>query len=107
MMTTYTDLLITNDEITLDSAGVPVVIHDRDVIAQDIRHMLRESGLLEQLIAERSAGMQALLFKRIRMLVEQDSRITPGSSVVDVIQPGEIQIRADSEFGPVSMGIQI
>lgn len=101
---TYTDLKITDDEIELDSAGIPVLIHDRDVIAQDVRHMIRESGLLPLLVAERSADMRGLILKRVRMLIETDSRIIPGSTGINEISQGEYRITAESEFGIIAVG---
>lgn len=101
-MSVYQDLLISSDEIALDDAGNPVVIYDRDVIAQDIRHMIRESALLEQLIGERSQTIQGLIFKKLKMLIEQDARVIPGTSDVQVIKYGELRITAESEFGPIN-----
>jgi len=106
-MATYTDLKITDDEIELDAAGIPVKIYDRDVIAQDVRHMIRESGLLPQMIAERSRDMRGLILKRLRMLVESDSRIIPGSTEINEISNGEFMLTADSEFGNISVGATV
>ncbi len=103
-MAKYIDILIQGDQIALDSAGLPVQITDRDVIAQDVRHMLRESGLLEQLIAERSAAMRRLIFKQIRMLVETDARIIPGTSEINAVTPEELHLTAETEFGPITFG---
>lgn len=100
-MATYTDLLIENDEIATDAAGIPLQIYDRDVIAQDIRHMLRESGLLEQLIAERSAEIKRLILKNIRSLIESDLRVVPGSCKANFANPNELILLADSEFGAI------
>lgn len=52
---TYTDILITDGDITLDAGGQPVLVYDRPCIAQDILHMILESGLLVELIGERDA----------------------------------------------------
>lgn len=106
-MPTYADIKITNDEIELDAAGIPVAIYDRDVIAQDVRHMIRESGLLPQMVAERSRDMRGLILKRLRMLVESDSRIIPGSTEIQEINTGEYQLTADSEFGNISVGATV
>lgn len=105
-MAVYTDLLIENDEIATDAAGIPVLIHDRDVIAQDIRHTLRESGLLEQLIGETSTSLKKLIFKKMRILIESDSRVIPGSSAIDVGEGGALYLSASSEFGPVNWTVK-
>ena len=52
----YRDLLITDDDITLDAGGYPVLVTERACIAQDIQHMIRESGLLVDLVGERTCA---------------------------------------------------
>ena len=49
----YRDLLISKDDMTLDANGEPVLVTGRACIAQDIQHMIRESGLLVELVGER------------------------------------------------------
>lgn len=104
IMSKYTDLWIVDDQIKLDAAGIPELIHDRDVIEQDVRHALRESGLLEQLVGERSVQIKKLILKKIRILVESDARILPGSSAISAVNKQTFSISADSEFGPVVLG---
>lgn len=104
---TYKDLSISGDNILLDAALQPVAIYDRDVIAQDLRHALRESGLLEMLIGERNQVEQKLIFQKIKILVESDQRIEPGS--VDIEQPEKekLNITAGTEFGPIYTGVTL
>jgi len=104
-MTTYTDLKITDNDLELDSAGMPVFVHDREVIAQDIRHGLLDSSLLIDLIGERNRDYRKLIFKKIRMRIEADPRIKPGSSQITETEPGQLVIVASSEFGPITLGI--
>lgn len=105
-MAKYTDLLIQDDGIAADAMGMPILIYDRAVINQDIRHMIRESGLVEQLIAERSLKQQLLIFKKIRMLVEEDWRIVPGSSEISIEQEGFL-LNAETEFGPIGVNYEL
>lgn len=104
---TYKDLSINGDNILLDAALQPVAIYDRDVIAQDIRHALRESGLLEMLIGERNQVQRNLVFQKIKILVESDQRIEPGTAEIE--QPGKEQltISAATEFGPIYTGVTL
>ena len=44
MSAKYIDLLISNDDLTPDAGGIPEKIADRASIAQDLVHMIRESG---------------------------------------------------------------
>lgn len=105
-MAKYTDILMQGDDIATDDAGQPVYIHDRDVIAQDIGHALRESGLLESLIGERSQQRRALTFKKMRQIVEADTRTVPGTSEVTETTPGNLQITAETEFGKIDLVVQ-
>lgn len=50
----YQDILIENGDVVLDAGRNPVLIHDRAVIAQDIKHAIIESNVAIHLIAERS-----------------------------------------------------
>lgn len=101
----YKDLHIVGDSIELDALKQPVLIFDRDVIAQDIKHALRESGLLELLIGERSKDKRKMIFIKIKILVESDSRIEPGTAKIEQALPGELYISANSEFGQINLGV--
>ncbi|WP_296059612.1 DUF2590 family protein [uncultured Amphritea sp.] len=75
----HVDILITDDDITLDAAGIPVFTEREQSIAQDIKHMIRESGLLTQMIAERDPEKREMLETQIILLVEDDRRLIPGT----------------------------
>lgn len=108
-MSTYADLMIIDSDISTDAAGQPITIYDRDVIAQDVRHAILESGLLADLIGERSKQRRALALKNIRLIAEQDTRITPGTVGVSEqftsLDRVTITVTADTEFGPISIGV--
>ncbi len=53
-MSEYIDLLIHDNDLVLDPSRQPELIDDRASIAQDIAHMIRDSGLLVTLVAERN-----------------------------------------------------
>ncbi len=107
-MSTYIDLLIENDDIATDDAGQPLIITDRDVIAQDINHAIRESGLMSDLIGERNRQQRALIRKKLRTVLESDSRVTPGTSSVTEIMTDtkkiSLVITAETEFGLITIG---
>jgi hypothetical protein len=107
-MSTYIDLLIENDDIVTDDDGQPLLITDRDVIAQDINHAIRESGLLSDLIGERNQQRRAMIRKKLRTVVENDSRVTPGtSSVSETLSSTKeiyLVITAETEFGLITIG---
>jgi len=107
-MSTYIDLLIEDDDIATDAAGQPLLVTDRDVIAQDINHAVRESGLLSDLIGERNKQQRALIRKKLRTIVEDDSRIVPGTSTVTETMTDtktiSLVITAETEFGLIIVG---
>ncbi|MEH6649987.1 MAG: DUF2590 family protein [Motiliproteus sp.] len=108
----YIDLLIEGDDLSLDQAGLPVLVFDRDSIAQDIKHAIRESGHLIEMVAERSDEKRRLLLQKIRMVVEEDRRIVPGTVEITLLTPnftgsaGDWALVADTrEFGPVDIDL--
>lgn len=78
-MAIYIDLLMTNNDITLDANGEPQLITDRECIAQDIKHLVRDSGLLVQMIGQRNNAIIADLTQQLNLLIEQDTRLVPGT----------------------------
>ncbi len=104
---TYTDLKIIDDDVALDENDQPIFIYDRDVIDQDIRHAIRESGLLEHLIGERSQAKRALIFNKLRILIEADPRVLPGTSEITATNIENFTITADTDFGPINVGASL
>jgi hypothetical protein len=75
----YKDLHIKNGDLVLDAGSNPTYLTDRDVIAQDIVHAIIEAGLANLLISDRGTGITADTQTRIKLLVEDDVRIMPGT----------------------------
>lgn len=103
-MATYVDLKILNQEFELDAASNPQTYSDRDVVAQDVKHMIIDSHLLLFMIGERSREKRALIIKKIQLLVEEDERIEPGSCEIHEISSTEFFIYASTEFGEIRLG---
>lgn len=80
MSADYFDLYIAADGIALDSFGLPLSVDARASIAQDIKHMIRESGYLVQMIAERNGQQIQRYMNLIEEMVENDLRIQPGTA---------------------------
>lgn len=78
-MTHYTDLLINDNDIAADVAGMPRRVSGYRSIAQDIKHMILELGLLVPLIAERSDERWQMQMNAITEHVENDTRIIAGT----------------------------
>ncbi|MBH3373115.1 DUF2590 family protein [Pseudomonas juntendi] len=100
----YIDLRITNNDLTLDPSNQPLLIEDRASIAQDIGHMIRESGLLKALVAERSRLLQADCIQQLELLVETDDRLVPGTVQFILQEPGKYLVTATTvAFGTVEV----
>lgn len=76
----YIDLLVEDFGLVLDAGAQPVTTSDRHSIGQDIKHAVLESGLANALIGERSPVLRADIRTQIRILVEQDMRLVPGTA---------------------------
>ncbi|WP_413740839.1 DUF2590 family protein [Sodalis sp. RH18] len=102
----YIDLLITNRDFTLDPGGEPVLCNNRISIAQDIKHSIMESGLATLLVAERSPTLRADIMMRIEFLVEDDTRLVPGTIQIVEETTGRLLILAETyDFGPVDAAV--
>lgn len=103
-MAEYVDLLIVGNDFALDASRQPVPIEDRACIAQDIAHMVRESGLLVALVAERSRLIQRDYIQQIELLVEQDIRLVPGTARITQQEPGQYLVTAKTlKFGDIEV----
>ena len=106
-MSSYQDLLITNDDITLDVGGNPVYIEGKGSIAQDLMHMIREKGLLVALIGNRDAVTRKANIVKLILEVENDYRIVAGSVVVDEPKLGEFWLTATTiQYGTINLRLE-
>ena len=104
----YFDLLITNDDLTLDSGNVPILCNNRISIAQDIKHALRESGLVTALIAERSRILRRDIILQMIFLIEDDERLVPGTIFVTEESLNRLFIAAETyDFGSIELGVNL
>lgn len=76
------DLLVTDDDIHFDGVDSFETTDARPSIAQDIVHAIRESMLLNELIAQRDFLKRKSIYVQIETLVEADDRIVPGTATV-------------------------
>ncbi|MCL9775702.1 DUF2590 family protein [Vibrio methylphosphonaticus] len=104
----YQDILIESGDVVLDAGRNPVLIQDRAVIAQDIKHAIIESNLAVYLIAERSPSKKADARTQLELLVEEDVRLVPGTVRIEEVDDGRIYIFAETlEFGGVSAEVNL
>lgn len=103
-MTLYIDLLIVGNDLSLDPARLPLLVDDRASIAQDIAHMIRESGLLVTLVAERDRFRQRDCIQQLELLVEADVRLVPGTARIVTQDVGVYLVTARTvEFGEIEV----
>ena len=88
-MNHYVDLLIAGNDLVLDASRQPLRVEGRASIAQDIAHLIRDSGLLVTLVAERDRLRQRDGIQQLELLVEADARLVPGT--VRILQPEPAQ----------------
>lgn len=99
-MNDYIDLLIVGNDLVLDPSHQPLLISDRASIAQDIAHMIRDSGLLVTLVAERDRLKQRDCIQQLELLVEADERLVPGTARILQEVPGQYLVTATTvKFG--------
>ncbi len=103
-MSLYIDLLITNNDLTLDPSNQPLQIDDRASIAQDIAHLIRESGLMVTLLAERDRYRRADCIQQLELLIENDTRLVPGTVRIENTTGGQYLVTAKTvEFGSIEV----
>jgi hypothetical protein len=103
-MSDYVDLLIIGNDFALDASRQPVPVEDRACIAQDIAHMIRESGLLVTLVAERNRLKQRDCIQQLELLVEDDVRLVPGTARITQLEPGQYLVTAKTlKFGDIEV----
>ncbi|MBJ2147542.1 DUF2590 family protein [Vibrio sp. IB15] len=104
----YQDILIENGDVVLDAGRNPVLIQDRAVIAQDIKHAIIESNVAIHLIAERSPAKKADARTQLELLVEEDVRLVPGTVRIEEVSDGQLYIFAETvQFGRVTTEVQV
>jgi len=103
----YSDLLIVDGALSLDVGAQPNLTNTRASIAQDLKHLLMESGLVAKLVAQRNATMRSDVYTEIELLIETDTRLVPGSIELDISTPKLITITATTyEFGPLALDVK-
>lgn len=78
-MAEYIDLRITDNDLTLDAGNEPALLNNQDSIIQDIKHLIRDCGLLSACIGERDSAKIAVLMQQLELKIEEDLRLVPGT----------------------------
>ena len=77
-MQNHLDLLVKNGDFAFEQGGA-IPVADRQSIGQDIKHRIIESGLLTQLVGQRSRSKQAGIINQVIIEVDKDQRLEPGT----------------------------
>ncbi|PCH95338.1 MAG: hypothetical protein COB83_08840 [Gammaproteobacteria bacterium] len=94
------DLNIVDRDLSLDSLLSPEQLTKANVIAQDIKHRLLESGLPFLLVAQRNQNNIDMVLTEVELVVEQDNRLVPGTIQVFYGPEKSIIVNADTkEYG--------
>ncbi len=102
----FVDLKITDDDFTLDAGGEPELIYDKDCILQDVKHLIRESGLLVDIVGQRDANKVKGLLKKLMLLIESDVRLVPGSVKITQETLGNFYISATTyKYGVIALQV--
>jgi hypothetical protein len=105
-MADYVDLLVTNDDFTFDAAGEPMLVYDADCIAQDIKHLIRESGLMVEIIGQRDNIKVRSNLQKLTLLIEDDVRLVPGTVVITKIDIETFYITATTyKYGNINVEV--
>lgn len=105
-MSQFIDLHIQNGDVVLDAGLTPTYLTDREVIAQDIVHAILDTGLAHLLVSDRGTGITADTQIKIKLLVEDDVRIMPGTVRVEQVSLGQWWVYADTiNFGSISSSL--
>ncbi|ABM25701.1 conserved hypothetical protein [Shewanella sp. W3-18-1] len=105
-MSIYRDLHIEHGDVVLDVGLNPSYLTDRATIAQDIVHAILDTGLAHLLISDRGTGVTADTQIKLKLLVEDDVRIMPGTVRIEETASGQWWVFAETiDFGTISSSI--
>ncbi|MDI3246872.1 DUF2590 family protein [Pseudoalteromonas agarivorans] len=102
----HIDLEIQDNDFVLNDSLSPSILKKADVIAQDIKHRILESGLLTKLLGLRNKNGIAPILTELELLTEQDNRIKPGTIKVYRNDDGTLSITAQTrQYGGLQSGL--
>lgn len=103
----FWDLLITDEDVTLDHYGMAKRCNNQESIAQDMKHALLESGLVTDLIGEKSRILRGDIYLQMILLLEEDERLVAGSIDITEQSLDRFLITANTvEWGEVSLTLE-
>ncbi|WP_440056131.1 DUF2590 family protein [Pseudoalteromonas sp. T1lg65] len=102
----HIDLAVEDNDFVLNDSLDPATLKKADVIAQDIKHRILESGILTKLVGLRNKNSIAPILTELELLTEQDNRIKPGTIKVLRNDDGTLNIAAQTrQYGGLQSGL--
>ncbi|MBH0074639.1 DUF2590 family protein [Pseudoalteromonas sp. SWYJ118] len=102
----HIDLAVEDNDFVLNDSLTPSTLSKSNVVAQDIKHRILESGLLIKLIGLRNKNGIAPILTELELLTEQDNRIKPGTIKVYRNDDGTLSITAQTrQYGSLQSGL--
>ena len=102
----HIDLAVEDNDFVLNDSLDPATLKKADVIAQDIKHRILESGLITKLVGLRNKNGIAPILTELELLTEQDNRIKPGTIKVLRNDDGTLSIIAQTrQYGGLQYGL--
>ncbi len=95
----YSNILLLNDDVALDEQFNPVFFTGKQVLEQSLRNRIFEFNFMVEIIGERSQLNRRSVYQKIKLEVEKDSRIVPGSCRVNEVAEKDITLTATSIDG--------
>jgi len=92
----YVDLYFDDDDLVLDVAGEPKLIYDLDCITQDIKHLIRDSGLMVEVIGQRDDIKVDANVQKLILMIEEDKRLIPGTVEIERTDVETFFVTADT-----------
>ncbi|MDO6426240.1 DUF2590 family protein [Thalassotalea sp. 1_MG-2023] len=100
--THHIDLNIVESDLSLDDILSPTKLTKQQVIAQDIKHRILESGLLVRLVGLRNNNAISTILTELELIVEQDERLIPGTIELYYNSDKTIKVLADTyDYGKI------
>jgi len=104
MASTHIDLHIVDGDFVFNDSLSEELLQESNVIAQDVKHRIIESGILVKLVKLRNVNGISQILTELELEVEKDDRLKPGTIFVNYNTDNTLTIEAQTrEYGTVQL----
>lgn len=104
MTNTHIDLHIVDGDFVFNNSLSAESLTESNVIAQDIKHRIIESGILVKMVKLRNVNGIAKLKTELELEVEKDDRVKPGTIIVNYNTDKTLTIEAETrQYGSIAL----